>query len=103
MPRSPNTPIAPQVAACRFQLAALSASRSDAWWNPLTTSSRRPQCPSRTYSYARCAPGKNGISLLHRTNRPDSRTASPIDRAAARSIPNGFSASRSFPAASTSR
>ena len=57
----------------------------------------------RAEAQARSEPGKKGNSELHRTKRPLDFTACSNRRAAARSIPNGFSASRSFPAFSTSR
>ena len=63
-----------------------------------------PSAPERIVSTAIWAPGKNGISLEQRTKTSGcARSASTIRVAASRSIPNGFSAKKSFPARIASR
>jgi len=64
----------------------------------------RPSAPLRMIRIASCAAGKYGISLVQRTNADGRASAAATIRpAAARSMPKGFSAKRSFPASSVSR
>ena len=96
------TPISPQVFTWRFQLAGLVGSRSLACQKHERTSKSFPMRPLRAVSNTRCAPGRNGNSELQRTKRPDRCASAAIRSAAARSMPKGFSAKRSFPARNTS-
>ena len=97
------TPSSPQCATWRFQLIGLARSMSEECSRPERTSSTSPSAPSRTRAAARCAPGKNGSSLDTRTKTPAASIAATIRSAAPRSMPNGFSPRKSFPAATVSR
>lgn len=97
------TPVAPQVAARRFQLIGFAGSRSLECRKLEWASMIWPSAPDRMTWKASWAPGKNGISLEQRTNRPGSASIAATSRsAAARSIPNGFSPRKSLPAATAS-
>src|SRR5215217_5164110 len=103
MPRSPITPISPQNFTCLFQLIGLAGSISLECRKPALISMIWPSLPDCTSLITRCGPGRKGISELHLTKRPYFSAATLMANAASRSIPKGFSASRSLPEASTSR